>query len=231
MSIATERSIEACLFDAYGTLFDVHAATATVAQRIGTRWQAFSAHWRERQLQYSWIRGLTGRHADFWQVTCDALDHALEAYDLDPALHREPLLMAYRRLGAYPDVLPAIDRLRAMGLRCGILSNGSPDMLADAVGAAGLADHLDPVLSVESVGRYKPAPEVYAMAAEQLDLAPAHVLFVSSNGWDAFSAKAYGFRVAWCNRAGLPAERLPDPPDAIVASLDELPTLAESLTG
>ncbi len=217
--------IRACLFDAYGTLFDVRSATATKARRIGPRWRAFSECWRDRQLQYTWVRGLTGHHEDFWRVTQDALDYALEYFDLDPAQYRDSLLAAYRRLDAYPDVTSALDQLRALGIPSSILSNGSPAMLDDAVYAAGLNGRFEHILSVESVGCYKPAPKVYAMAVERLSLLPANVLFVSSNGWDAFSAKAYGFKVIWCNRADTPIERLPDRPDAIITSLETLPEL------
>lgn len=217
--------IEVCLFDAYGTLFDVHAAAAATAERIGARWQAFSRHWRERQLQYSWIRNITGRHADFWQVTCDALDHALDAFDLDAKVHREPLLSSYRCLDAYPDARLSVKRLLDADIPCGILSNGSREMLTNAINAAGMDRLIKPVLSVEIIGKYKPSPEVYKMATEQLGLLPGQILFVSSNGWDAFSAKAFGFKVAWCNRANQPPERLPDPPDLVINSLDALPSM------
>jgi len=218
-------NIKACLFDAYGTLFDVHAAAAATAERIGARWQAFSRHWRERQLQYSWIRSLTGRHVDFWQVTCDALDHALDAFELDAKVHREPLLASYRCLDAYPDARSSVKQLLEANLPCGILSNGSREMLANAIKAAGIDDLIEPVISVEKIGKYKPSPEVYKMATEQLDLLPRQILFISSNGWDAYSAKAFGFNVAWCNRANQPPERLPDRPDWVINSLDELPSL------
>jgi 2-haloacid dehalogenase len=166
-----------------------------------------------------------GKHADFWHVTGDALDFAMESLGVaDPDL-RQRLMGLYERLGAYPDARPALEALRRAGLRIAILSNGTPRMLAAAAEAAGIAPLLDAVLSVETVGIYKPSPSVYRRALDQLRLWPAEILFVSSNGWDAYAAKAFGLRVAWCDRAGQIAERIPDKPDATVRSLAELPKL------
>lgn len=216
--------IEGCLFDAYGTLFDVNAAAAELEPVIGPVWQALAALWREKQLQYAWLRTLTGRHADFEQVTADALEYALESLGIDPGLH-STLLAGYRTLRPYPDVIPALQLLRAAGVPRAILSNGSPAMLEAAVDAAGVEGLIDTVLSIESVGFYKPHPACYEWAAQQIGTRPQHLLFVSSNGWDAYSAKAHGFQVAWCNRGGAPAERLPQAPDVVVRSLGELPAL------
>ncbi len=217
--------IEACVFDAYGTLFDVHSAAERAKAQLGQRWQTLAETWRARQLQYTWLRSLAGRHADFWQVTGDALDFALDSLGMsDPAL-REELMTLYLSLGAYPEVKATLARLASGGLRLAVLSNGSPAMLASAVQGAGLGHLLDPVLSVEEVGVYKPHPRVYQLAVDRLRLPAERLCFLSSNGWDAFSAKAFGMRVVWCNRLGQPPERIPERPDAEVRSLAALPGL------
>jgi 2-haloacid dehalogenase len=215
----------AVVFDAYGTLLDFASAAAGARDVLGDRWQPLSDLWRRKQLEYSWLRAILRRHADFWQVTGDALDFALESLGLaEPGL-KGRLMDAYTRLAPYPDAIGTLQRLRAAGLRTAILSNGTPRMLASATRSARLDELLDQVLSVEEVGVYKPDASVYRLACDRLGLWPAEIVFVSSNGWDAHGAKAAGLQVAWCNRAGLPKERLPEVPDAEVASLAELPAL------
>lgn len=219
---ATFTGIRACVFDAYGTLLDVNAAARHCRGALGDRWEELAALWRSKQLEYTWLRSLMGRYADFRQVTGEALDYALERHRIaDPAL-RATLMDLYRRLDAYADAGATLSALRGRGLRTAILSNGSPDMLADAVGGAGLTPLLDEVLSVDGLGIYKPHPSVYQLACDRLDVPPEAVLFVSANGWDAAGAAAFGFRVAWLNRAGLPRERLPAGPAAEVDSLSAL---------
>ncbi len=215
----------AVVFDAYGTLLDFASAAAQARDVLGDRWQPLNDLWRRKQLEYSWLRALMGRHADFWQLTGDALDHALEALAIaEPGL-RQRLMDAYARLDAYPDAAPALRALQARGVKLAILSNGTPRMLAQAVRSARLDTLLDQVLSVEEVGTYKPHPSVYRLACDRLGVWPAELAFVSANGWDAWGAKAAGLRVAWCNRAGQPRERLTEPPDAVIRGLDELPGL------
>lgn len=215
----------AVVFDAYGTLLDVASAAAAAQDVLGARWQPLSDLWRQRQLQYSWLRAVMGRHADFWTVTGDALDFALEALRIQEPGLRARLLDAYERLGPYPDAEVTLRRLREGGLRTAILSNGSPRMLAAAVRSARIDLHLDHVLSVEEVGVYKPHPSVYRLAVERLGVWPAEIVFVTANGWDAWGAKAGGLRVAWCNRAGQPRERLGEGPDAEIGTLADLPAL------
>ncbi|MCB1954611.1 MAG: haloacid dehalogenase type II [Rhodocyclaceae bacterium] len=215
--------IRACVFDAYGTLFDVAAAARDMQGELGDQWQPLAELWRSKQLQYTWLRGLGGRHADFWQVTGDALDFALATLGLDAARLREPLMALYLKLGHYPEVPDTLRALKARGLKLAILSNGSPPMLAAAVANAGLDELFDAVLSVESVGVFKPHPSVYQLAVDALGLPTGQMCFLSSNGWDAFSAKAFGYRVLWCNRFGQAPERIPDTPDGEIRSLAELP--------
>lgn len=225
LSDAPLQGVRAAVFDAYGTLFDVASASERAQAALGDRWKPLAELWRAKQLQYTWLRSLMGRHADFWHVTGDALDYALEALGIADDALRDRLMALYNRLGAYPEAKPALEALRAAGLRLAVLSNGSPRMLATAGEAAGLAALLDAVLSVEEVGIYKPHPSVYRLALDSLRLWPNEILFVSANGWDACGAKAAGLRVAWCNRTGQPAERLGEQPDVVIGALDELPAL------
>lgn len=224
-------TITTCIFDAYGTLFDVAAAAREAAAEPGNaalaeKWPALAEHWRQKQLQYSWLRAVMGQHCDFWQVTQDGLDWAMEAVGLsDPAL-RARLLQLYWELSAYPEVPQMLTDLKAAGLNTAILSNGSPAMLDGAVQSAGLGDVLDDCLSVESVGIFKPASVVYDLVGQRFGCAPDQVLFVSSNGWDAAAASSYGFVTAWVNRANAPEDRLPGRPQHILSDLTGIPALA-----
>lgn len=216
--------IEAVVFDAYGTLLDVHAAMQRHAAVLPPDWERISAEWRAKQLEYTWIAALTGpdQHRDFWRLTEAALDFVSARHGLaDPAV-RAALLDAYRELPAYPDAKPALEALRRGGRRTAILSNGEPAMLASAVRAAGLTDLLDAVISVEDVQVYKPDPRVYALTASRMNLATTNMAFVSSNAWDAQAAAHAGFRVFWCNRTHQPNEYGLDRSATTVRSLAEI---------
>jgi 2-haloacid dehalogenase len=225
MSHAPIRGIRACVFDAYGTLFDVAAAARSCGAELGEKSSALSSLWREKQLQYTWLRALQGRHADFWQVTGEALDFALETLGITSARLRERLMQLYLTLGAFPDVHDTLVRLKQAGMKTAILSNGTPQMLKAAVEGAQLSHLLDAVLSVEEVGIYKPHPRVYQLAVDRLGLEADAIAFQSSNGWDAYAASAFGMRVVWCNRYDQRPERLPGKPDHEIRSLAELPAL------
>ncbi|THH37128.1 haloacid dehalogenase type II [Aliishimia ponticola] len=224
--------IKTCVFDAYGTLFDVaaaarQAATETEFPQLIDAWAALAEHWRLKQLQYSWLRAITGDHTDFWTVTQNALDWALEKADLSPnAALRERLLQLYWELQAYPEVPEMLTRLKQAGLNTAILSNGSPEMLDGAVQSAGIGAELDDVLSIESVGIFKPAPQCYDLVQQRFGGTRDEVLFVSSNGWDAAGAAAYGFDTVWVNRAGDPVDRLAGQPRHILTHLAAIPELA-----
>ncbi len=226
--------VTTCIFDAYGTLFDVAAAARVAAEQPGQEklaevWPRLAADWRLKQLQYTWLRAITGDHVSFWQVTQDGLDWAMEASGLvDPVL-RETLLALYWELPAYPEVPEMLSTLKANGYKTGILSNGSPDMLDGAVQFADVGGVLDAVLSVEDVGIFKPARAVYDMVGNHFGTDPAEVLFVSSNGWDAAGAAQYGFTTVWVNRAGEPMDRLPAQPTHMLSDLTSIPSLAGSL--
>ncbi|MGE0715092.1 MAG: haloacid dehalogenase type II [Alphaproteobacteria bacterium] len=214
-----------CVFDAYGTLFDVAAPARNWRDLVGEKATALSDLWRRKQLEYTWLRSLMGRYEDFWHVTGAALDHAFATLGLkDPAL-RARLMESYLELDPYPDTRAALARLKEAGRRTAILSNGAPSMLAAVVGAAGIGRLLDAVLSVDRLAVYKPHPSVYAMIGERFGCTPAEVCFVSGNGWDVAGAATFGFQTVWINRAGQPAEGLPGRPAATIATLDELPAL------
>ncbi len=220
--------VSACVFDAYGTLFDFASAANSCRELLGESTDKLTVLWRDKQLQYTWLRALQGRHADFWQVTADALDFALETLAIDRSGARERLMNLYLTLDVFPEVPDTLRRLKQAGLRTAILSNGSPKMLDAAVRAAGLEQLLDAVLSVEEVGVYKPHPKVYQLAVDRLGIPARAIAFQSSNAWDAYAASAFGMQVVWCNRYGQRRERLPGAPDRIVASLAELPALVLS---
>jgi len=220
--------IEACVFDAYGTLFDVNSAARTAQDALGEKWPLLAELWRTKQLQYTWLRSLAGRHADFWQVTGEALDFALATLQReDPAL-RTRLMNLYLEIGLYPEVPGTLKRLRTAGLKLAILSNGTPAMLTAAAAHAGIADLFDCVLSVEEVKVYKPHPSVYDLACKRLNVVADRICFLSANGWDAYSGKAFGFHVLWCNRSGQSPEQIPETPDAQIATLAELPDIVLS---
>jgi len=215
--------IRVCVFDAYGTLFDVHAAVGHHRSRLGDKADAVSAMWRTKQLEYTWLRSLMDRYVPFWQVTGEALDYAFDAHGVSDAALRDDLLNAYLQLDCYPEVPEVLTRLKEGGMRTALLSNGSPEMLDAAVRNSKLEELLDAVLSVDDLGIFKPHPSVYQLAVDRLSVEPRQVSFQSSNAWDAAAAATFGFRVAWVNRFGQAEERLPDRPDVQLRTLSELP--------
>ena len=214
--------IEACVFDAYGTLFDVHAAVRRHAADIGGEADALSALWRQRQLEYTWTRTLMRRHADFWRLTQEALDFAMRAHGIDDPGLRARLLDVYAELDAYAEVPEVLRALRGRGLTTAVFSNGTPKMLEGATEAAGIGGLLDRLLSIEEVGVYKTDPSAYTLVLDRLGVVREGVLFVSSNRWDVAGAVAFGFRAAWVNRSGGPDEYLDLPPDEVLGDLKGL---------
>jgi 2-haloacid dehalogenase len=225
MSPAALDGVKACVFDAYGTLFDFATAARGCRDVLGDDTERLTALWRDKQLQYTWLRAAQGRHAEFWQVTGDALDFALETLGIDKPGLRERLMTLYLRLEPFPEVPDVLARLKRAGLKTAILSNGSPKMLDALVQGADLVDLIDSVLSVEEVGVYKPHPKVYRLAVDRLGVPASAIAFQSSNAWDAYAASAFGMQVVWCNRYAQRRERLPGRPDREVRSLSELPSL------
>lgn len=219
------ENIKACVFDAYGTLFDVNAAAREEQAALGEHWEEVANTWRAKQLQYTWLRSLQKQYADFWQVTGDALDFALATSKIDDPDLRERLMNLYLKLSVYPEVKSMLETLKAANIKTAILSNGTQKMLDAAVENAGIAHLLDGSYSIEDVGIYKPDPSVYQMAVDRLDVLPSEISFQSSNAWDAYAAKAFGFNVVWCNRFGQAEERLPGTPDAQITTLSALPPI------
>jgi 2-haloacid dehalogenase len=217
-----KSKIKAVVFDAYGTLFDVHAAVRAHAARVGPFADSMSALWRTKQLEYTWVRSLMGRHADFAQVTGEALDHAMACFEVSGAALRADLLAAYRALSAFADAPACLDALTVQGKKCAILSNGTPEWLASAVHAAGFDGRLAAVWSVEEVGIFKPDARVYRLATQGLELEASKIGFVSSNPWDAAGAANFGFQAVWINRRGLPGEYASIAKVPQVASLGDL---------
>jgi 2-haloacid dehalogenase len=216
------------VFDAYGTLFDVHSAVGRHTERLGDKAAAVSITWRAKQLEYTWLRSLMERHADFWQVTRQGLEYAFDMHGIKDDALKEDLMNAYLGLDCYPEVPDVLSDLKRRGLVTAILSNGTRGMLESAVESAGISAHVDRIFSVEAVGIYKPAPRVYDMAPEALGLSPGRIIFMSSNAWDAAGAAAFGFHVGWVNRFGQAPERLPGDIDAELSSLEDLPGLLGS---
>lgn len=220
-------AVTTIVFDAYGTLFNVDAAAAQAAKEpahasLASIWPAIARDWRRKQLEYSWLRAVAGQHCDFWQVTQDGLDWALEANDIAAPATRSRLLALYWELAPYPEVGAMLQTLKTRGHTTAILSNGSHAMLDAAVQSAGIAPLLDMVLSVDDAGVFKPHDRVYDLVGARLDCARDQVLFVSSNGWDAAGAAGFGFRTVWVNRAGDPVDRLYASPDHIVSDLTSI---------
>jgi 2-haloacid dehalogenase len=221
--MAVLEGIRACVFDAYGTLFDVGSPVQKLATELGEKAADLTRLWRQKQLEYTWLRSLMGVHADFWHVTGDALDFSLEALKIEDAGLRDQLMALYLKLDAYPDVTDALAAVRAKSKRTAILSNGSPSMLDSALRSAGLEKSVDMVLSVEDVGIYKPSRRVYRHAMQKLQLQDApSVCFVSANSWDAQAAAQFGFQAVRLARGGGQDDRIPGKVSAKIESLSEL---------
>jgi 2-haloacid dehalogenase len=219
------QGIRACVFDAYGTIFDLASAAARCQELPEQQRAALTSIWRDKQLQYTWLRTLQGRYVDFWQVTGDALDFALDSLGLQNSVLRDRLMDLYRVLAAFPEVPDLLRTLKQSGFKTAILSNGTAAMLDSAVAGAGLGALFDAVLSADAVGAFKTHPKVYQYALDQLGVPASAVAFQSCNAWDAHGAADFGMRVVWCNRYGQRRERLPGSPDHEIRTLAELPGL------
>jgi 2-haloacid dehalogenase len=219
------HDIGACVFDAYGTLFDVTAAAARCRDVLGDKADALASIWRTKQLEYTWLRSLRGDYVDFWHVTGQSLDYAMAALQLEDDALRTRLMELYLILDAYPEVREMLRTIKEARVKTAILSNGSPSMLVAAVRRAELEDLLDEVISVDSVRIYKPHPSVYQLAVDRLRLPSEHICFLSANAWDASGAAYFGFRVVWINRFRAHPEQLPGVPEWEIHDLAALPSL------
>jgi len=216
----------AYVFDAYGTLFDVHAAVRKHAEKLGPDAQRLSSLWREKQLEYSWVRALMGKYLDFWELTQQGLDTAFALVPSADRAMRDDLLSAYWELDCYPEVPQVLTDLKATGAKIAILSNGSPAMLEAAAKAAGLTELFDEIFSVDELKTFKTNPQVYEMVTTHFRIYPEEVSFQSSNRWDIAGATAFGFRTVWMNRAGMPDEYPDLAPKAVLADLTGLAALS-----
>lgn len=221
-------SVKLCVFDAYGTLFDINSAARRCATEPGREqfseiWPSISASWREKQLSYSWLLNILNKYSDFWEITENALDYALQSVGLetDSGL-RDRLLNLYKELDTYDEVKLTLSKLRERKITCAILSNGSKSMLNSAVESSGIGHNLHSVLSVDEIRIYKPDPQVYKMVLTHMPFKMDEILFVSSNGWDIAGAASFGFKTIWVNRFGLPLEKLPFKPDAVLSDLTSI---------
>jgi len=214
------KSVQHAVFDAYGTLFDVHSAASRYQARLGEQAQAVSALWRTKQLEYTWLRSLMQCYVDFWKVTQDALDYALDSKGINDNSLRKDLLRAYHELACYPEVPDTLSKIKQMGLGTAILSNGSPEMLEAGVSNSNLGKVLDSIISVDTIKVFKPSPKVYQLATDQLGCNPEEILFFSSNAWDVSGAATFGFQTVWVNRFAQATERLPGTPVLEINSLD-----------
>jgi 2-haloacid dehalogenase len=215
--------IAACVFDAYGTLFDVHSPVAQLTSRLGPSAAEFSKLWRQKQLEYTWLRSLMREHVDFWHVTGDALDYSMAFHGIRDTSLREELMALYLRLRAYPDAVSCIEALAKTPFKMAILSNGTPAMLTQAATSAGIVDYFHEIISVEEVGIFKPDPRVYGRAIVRLHIdQPSAILFVSANPWDAQAAARFGFQVIRVDRFSMPDENLPGRPSVVIPTLADL---------
>ena len=219
------NNTKVCIFDAYGTLFDVNAACRELSLDVGDKWQDLANLWRLRQVEYTWLRNSMNEYIDFWEITSGALDYAMEVLDIHDKKLREQLLELYLKLEAYPEVKEILQKLKDKNFRTGILSNGSTQMLDSAVKNANIEDLLDVVISVEECKIYKPSSEVYNLVEKKTDIKKDNVTFFSSNAWDMHAAANYGFKTIWVNRFDGVLERLPGKPSAIVKTLNNIDEL------
>lgn len=223
----SETTIRACIFDAYGTLFDVHSAVKRYSGQLGEQAQAISQLWRQKQLEYTWLRSLIGDYVDFSRIVCDALDYALASYRINDGALRGRLLRAYNELDCYPEVPAVLQALKARGLPIGLLSNGTRKMLEANITATDLTSLIDDIITVEPARIYKPSPRVYELAIDRYGPPPAGISFQSSNAWDVAGAAYFGLHSIWINRAQQPAELLPGHARVELSDLTRLPEYME----
>ena len=216
------KQIRACIFDAYGTLFDVNAACRELSIEVGEKWKDLSTLWRLRQVEYTWLRNSMNEYIDFWQITLDSLDYAMDTLNINNKNLRRKLLKLYLELEPYSEVKSVLEKLKEEGFKTGILSNGSKKMLDSAVNNANISGLLDEVISVEECKVYKPSNKVYDLVEIKMGIKKEQVLFFSSNAWDMHAASNYGFNTIWVNRFNAKLERLPGKPLKIVNSLEKI---------
>jgi len=215
------ENIRACVFDAYGTLFDVNSAAAKCKEKLGSKWEGFANAWRTTQLEYTWLRSLMKKHKNFWEITEDSLDHTMEAFKINKEMKNE-LLDLYKKLSPYPEVKECLEKLKAKKIKIAILSNGTPDLLKELVENNNIQNYFDDIFSIESVRIYKPDSRVYEMPIKKYDCKPENICFFSSNTWDVSGGGIYGYNAVWVNRSNKVFDKLSYKPKLVINNLKEL---------
>ena len=215
------KNIKVCAFDAYGTCFDINSAAQNLAKEIGKDWLSFSTTWRTVQLEYTWLRSLMKKHEDFWRVTEDSLDFAMESHKIDKKF-RSKLLELYKKLNSYPELVKCLKNLKEKNVKTCILSNGSPSLLNELTAHAKVQDLFDDLISIEEVGIYKPHPKVYELVTKKFDCKPEEVCFLSSNTWDIVGGGIFGYQSIWVDRFGKTFDKLGYQPKFKIKDLSEL---------
>ena len=215
------RNVTACVFDAYGTLFDVNSAAAKCKEKLGDKWEKFANVWRTTQLEYTWLRSLMKKHKNFWQITEDSLDHAMETFNINKNMRKE-LLNLYKELSPYPEVKECLDTLKSKKIKIAILSNGTPDLLKGLVESNNIQNYFDNIISVEDVKIYKPDPKVYEMPIKKYNCKPENICFLSSNTWDVSGGGVFGYNAVWVNRLNKVFDKLSYKPKFVINNLKEL---------
>jgi 2-haloacid dehalogenase len=215
------ENIKACVFDAYGTLFDVNSAAAKCKEKLGSKWEGFANAWRTTQLEYTWLRSLMKKHKNFWGITEDSLDHTMETFKIKKEMRNE-LLDLYKKLSPYPEVKKCLDGLKSKNIKIAILSNGTPDLLEMLVESNNIKNYFDGIFSIESVGIYKPDSRVYEMPVKKYDCKPENICFMSSNTWDVSGGGVFGYNAVWVNRSNKVFDKLSYKPKYVINNLEEL---------
>ena len=215
------ENVTACVFDAYGTLFDVISAAAKCKEKLGNKWEDFANAWRTTQLEYTWLRSLMKKYKNFWQITEDSLDHTMATFKIDKNM-REELLNLYKELIPYPEVKECLDALKSKKIKIAILSNGTPDLLKKLVESNNIQNYFDDIMSVENVGVYKPDSKVYEMPIKKYSCKPENICFLSSNTWDVSGGGVFGYNAIWVNRFNKVFDKLDFKPQHIINNLNQL---------
>ena len=215
------ENIKACVFDAYGTLFDVNSAAAKCKKKLGNRWESFANAWRTTQLEYTWLRSLMKKHKNFWEITEDSLDYTMETFKIKKEMRNE-LLNLYKKLNPYPEVKECLEGLKSKKIKISILSNGTPDLLKGLVESNNIQNYIDDIMSIETVGIYKPDPKVYEMPIKKYGCKPENICFMSSNTWDVSGGGVFGYNAVWVNRFNKVFDKLSYKPQFVINNLNQL---------
>ena len=218
------ENIKACVFDAYGTLFDVNSAAAKCKEKLGNKWEGFANAWRTTQLEYTWLRSIMKKHKNFWEITEDSLDHTMETFKIKKIMRNE-LLDLYKKLSPYPEVTECLEGLKTKKIKIAILSNGNPDLLKNLVESNKIQNYFDDIFSIETVGIYKPDSKVYEIPIKNYGCKPENICFMSSNTWDVSGGGLYGYNAVWVNRLNKVFDKLSYKPKFVINNLKELLTI------